>query len=145
MVCEQGCELGLVEVFLAVALACTQPRIPWIYMRIVLSPILVQQICFWLPIEPAHVKGTVAVPDNVLWPEATLAEWSRTASAWKCAVLCIAPGDVAHLFVTECRVKILLHALHQSGAVDIDHHIIAARFDPRKRDREEVGQEGPRE
>ena len=52
---------------------------------------------------------------------------------------------MAHLFVTECRVKILLHALHQSGAVDIDHHIIAARFDPRKRHREEVGQEGPRE
>ena len=54
-------------------------------------------------------------------------------------------SDVAHLFMTNCRVKVLLHALHQSGAVDVDYHVIAARFNTRKRHREEVGQKGPRE
>src|SRR5437867_4504762 len=109
MVCEQGCELGLVEIFLAVALACTQPHIPWIHMRIVLSPLLVQQLGFWLPVEPAHVKGAVTVADNVLWPKATLAECIADCLGLEaCRALHRAQSDVPHLFVTECRVKILL-------------------------------------
>src|SRR5437763_14938548 len=124
MVCEQCCELGLIEIFLTVALAGAQPQISYINMRIVLSPLLVQQLCFWLPVEPAHVKGTVAVVDDVLSLEATLAEIitdsfsleARRAlhSAWR---------NAAHLCVTDCLVKVLLHTPHQSGAVDIGDHI----------------------
>src|SRR5438132_1365424 len=139
MVCEQSCELGLVEVFLAVALACTQPQILRINLRIILSPLFVQQLCFWLPVEPAHVKWAVAVADNVFWLEATLAEVIADRFGMEaCGALHHARSDAAHLFVTNCRVKVLLHALHQSGAVDVDYHVIAARFNTRKRHREEM-------
>src|SRR5438309_9769534 len=127
MVCQQSGELRLVEIFLAIALACTQPHIPWIHLRIVLSTLLVQQLGFWLPVEPAHIKGTVAVADNVLWPEATLAELiADCLSLEACSALHCARSDAAHLFVTECWIKVLLHALHQSGAVDVNHYVIAA-------------------
>src|SRR2546427_6090054 len=109
-------------------------------MWVVLSPLLVQQLRFRLPVEPAHVKGTVAVADNVLWPEATLEEVIADSLGLEaCGTLHHTWSDVAHLFVADCRVKVLLYAPHQSCAVDIDNHVIATRFDTRKRHREEVG------
>ena len=120
------------------------PNVSVKYMRIVFSPIPVQQICFWLPVEPAHVKGTVTVADNVLWPEAALAELIADSLSLEAhGTLHHAWSDVAHLFVTDGRVKVLLHAPHQSCAVDIDDHIVAACFDARKRHQKEVGQERP--
>src|SRR6266511_2768777 len=99
-----------------------------------------------LPVEPAHIKGTVTVANDVLWPEAALTEVVPNRLGLEArGTLHQAGGDAAHLFVTDRRVKVLLHAPHQACAIDVNDHVVSARFDTGKRHRKKVGQEWPRE
>ena len=89
------------------------PDISVTHMWIVLSSLLVQQLCLRLSVEPAYVEGTVAVADNVLCLEATLAEVVANRLGVEArGTLHRAWGDAAHLFMTDCRVKVLLYTLY---------------------------------
>src|SRR5262245_6537647 len=91
-------------------------------MRIVLSPIPIQQLCLRLPVEPAHIVWAVAVLDDAPWPEAALAELIADGLGIEAyRALHCACSDAAHLFVTNCRVKVLLHAPHQPHAPHACH------------------------
>src|SRR3990172_12876547 len=109
-------------------------------MWIVLSPLLVQKLCLRLPVEPAHIEGAVTVAHDVLWLEAPFAEVVANSLGIETrGILHCAWGDVAHRFVTDRWVKVLLHAPHQACAIDVNVHVVTARFDARKRYREDLG------
>ena len=114
MVRQNGRELWLVKILFSIPLAGTQPDIAFKDLQEIFRPLFIQQFCFRLPIEPADIKWTVAIPHDILFKQTALAQLVPDQLGLEPGgILHHARSNPFHFLVADFGVKVFLQPFEQ--------------------------------